>query len=127
MLLESHFKLLTCIGPSGAPTTVNISPIGNNSVRVQWSPPAGPGLVRDYRVFYTDGSTTNAPTVVGGAFTAAEVSGLTLGVQYSITVQAFADFPSPNSTAATIMLNGETKSRIAVDNLTAEYNNSYYS
>ena len=43
------------------------------------------------------------------------VRGLTLGVQYSITVQAFADFPSPNSTAATIMLNGETKSKSAVD------------
>ena len=116
MFLESHFKRLTCIGPSGAPTTVNVSPIGNNSVSVQWSPPAGPGLIRGYRVFYTDGSTTNAPTVVDGASnTAAMVRGLTLGVQYSITVQAFADFPSPNSTAATIMLNGETKSRTAVD------------
>ena len=124
MLLESHFKRLTCVGPSGAPTTVNVSPSGNNSVSVQWSPPAGPGLVRGYRVFYTDGSATNTLTVDS---TAAEVSGLTLGVQYSITVQAFADFPSPNSTAATIMLNCKTKSRIAVDNLTAEYNNSYYS
>ena len=82
---------------------------------MQWSPPAGPGLVRGYRVFYTDGSTTNTLTVDGASTTVAMVRGLTLGVQYSITVQAFADFPSPNSTAAAIMLNGETKSRIAVD------------
>ena len=82
---------------------------------MQWSPPAGPGLVRGYRVFYTDGSTTNALTVDGASTTVSMVRGLTLGVQYSITVQAFADFPSPNSTVATIMLNGETKSRIAVD------------
>ena len=114
-MLESHFKRLTCIGPSGAPTSVNVSPIGNNSVSVQWNPPAGPGLVRGYRVFYTDGSATNAQTVVGGALTTDEVSGLTLGVQYSITVQAFADFPSPNSTAATIMLNCKFKDWITFD------------
>ena len=63
-----------------------------------------------------DGSATNTLTADSASTTAAVVSGLTLGVQYSITVQAFADFPSPNSTAATIMLNGETKDRIAVDN-----------
>ena len=70
-----------------------------------WTPPAS-GVVEGYRVFYSaDGSTTNTLTV--GKVTTAVVRDLTLGVQYSITVQAFADFPSPNSTADTIMLNGE--------------------
>lgn len=101
-------SFLTCTAPSGAPTISNVSSIGNNSVHVQWSPPID-SLVRGYRVFYTDGSTTNTLTVGSALTTAAVVRGLTLGVQYSITVQAFADFPSPNSTADTIMLNGESK------------------
>ena len=102
---------LTCTAPSGAPTISNVSSIGNNSVSVRWSPPAD-GLVRGYRVFYTDGSTTNTLTVGSTMTTAAVVHGLTLGVQYSITVQAFADFPSPNSTADTITLNGKSKDQI---------------
>ena len=65
-------------------------------------------------MFYTTGSTTNTLTVDNASATSAEVSGLTLGVQYSITVQAFADFPSPNSTADSIMLNGKSKNIIAV-------------
>lgn len=62
-------------------------------------------------MFYTDGSTTNT---LNASTTAAVVHGLTLGVQYSITVQAFADFPSPNSTADIITLNGKSKNQIAV-------------
>ena len=106
---------LTCTAPSGAPTIVDISSIGNNSVSVRWSPPTG-GLVRGYRVFYTDGSTTNTLTVGNASTTAVVVHGLTLGVQYSITVQAFADFPSPHITADTIILDCGSNNRIAVNN-----------
>ena len=82
---------------------------------MRWSPPAAPArIVRGYRVFYTTGSVTNTLTVGNASATSAEVSGLTLGVQYSITVQAFADFPSPNSTADSIMLNGKSKNMNAV-------------
>ena len=91
-------------GPFGAPTNVSVQSIGNNSVRVSWSPPAGD--VVGYRVFYSDGSATNTLTV--NNVSTAVVGDLTLGVQYTITVQAFADFPSQNSTAYSIALMGET-------------------
>ena len=71
-------------------------------------------------MFYTNGPTTNTLVVGSGSATSAVVSGLTLGVQYSITVQAFADFPSQNSTASTIMLNGKSKDVIAVILLTVK-------
>lgn len=93
--------------PSGVPTITDVSSIGDNSVRVRWSPPAA-GLVRGYRVFYTDGSITTIQNISNASVTETVVRDLTLGVQYSITVQTFADFPSPNSTADTITLNGET-------------------
>jgi hypothetical protein len=89
---------------------------------VLWSPPAAPGLVGGYRVFYTDGSITNTLPVADASTTAAVVSGLTLGVQYSITVQAFADFPSPNSTADNITLNGKSKNQIAINSIIATVN-----
>ena len=54
---------------------------------------------------YTDGSATNTLTV--NNVSTAVIGDLTLGVQYTITVQAFADFPSQNSTADTIALLGE--------------------
>ena len=108
-VIRFHLHVIdhSCTAPSGAPNVVNVSSIGNNSVHVRWSPPAG-GPVRGYRVFYTEGSITNTLTVSNALTTATVVHDLTLGVQYSITVQAFADFPSPNSTAYDIMLNGET-------------------
>ena len=98
------FISLLSLAPSGAPTNVNLSPVGNNSVQVSWTPPAGD--VRGYRVFYSDGSLTRALSV--GNVDTGVVRDLSLGVEYSITVQAFADFPGPNSTADTVTLTGET-------------------
>ena len=89
-------------GTSSPPTSVLASSNGNNSVQVSWTPPTGD--VSGYRVFYRSGSVTNTLTV--GGVSSAVVGGLTLGVQYSIFVQAFADFPSQNSSATTITLNG---------------------
>ena len=71
---------------------------------MSWSPPAGD--VRGYRIFYSDSSVTRMLNTsnVGSAV----VGGLSLGVQYRFTVQAFADFPSPNSTEGTVTLTGKT-------------------
>ena len=104
MFLKS-FEIInfTLTGPSTAPTSVMASSNGNNSVQVSWTPPAGD--VRGYRVFYRNGSVTNTLTV--GDVSSAVVRELTLGVEYSIIVQAFADFPGQNSSTTTITLNGK--------------------
>ena len=99
-------SLSSCTGPSGAPMNVNVSSIGNSSVHVRWTPPAPAGVVRGYRVFYTASGRSDSKIVTVGDVTTAVVQGLTLDVQYSFTVQAFADFPNPNSSETTIMLNG---------------------
>ena len=92
--------------PSGAPAIVSVSSAGNNSVQVSWTP--SPGVVRGYRVFYRSNSTVTSTLTVSNVTTAV-VRDLTLGVRYNFTVQAFADFPSQNSSADTVMLTGEAK------------------
>ena len=92
--------------PSGAPAIVSISSVGNNSVEVSWTP--SPGVVRGYRVFYSSNSSVTSTLTVSNVTTAV-VHGLTLGVQYQFTVQTFADFPSQNSSADTVMLIGEAE------------------
>ena len=83
--------------------SVTVTSAGNNSVQVSWAPPSGD--VRGYRLFYTSGSVTR--TLAVGNVTSAVVRNVSLGVQYSFTVQAFADFPSQNSSVYTITVNGE--------------------
>ena len=92
--------------PSGTPAIVSVSSIGNSSVEVSWTP--SPGVVRGYRVFYSRNSTVTSALTVSNVTTAV-VRDLTLGVQYEFTVQAFADYPSQNSSADTVMLTGETE------------------
>ena len=93
---------------AGTPTGVTASRTGYTSGLVSWTAPSPPPA--GYEVFYQT-TFVNSSRLSGGNTSNTEVTltGLTLGVTYSIFVVAFGEegapvLPSDHSSAATMML-----------------------
>lgn len=92
--------------PVVSPSNVAVTPAGENRVRVSWTPTSE---TLHYVVTYESSTgERRSVTVPGMAADSAILEGLSVDVEYSITVQAFGDLPGPVSApAATITLTGK--------------------
>ena len=81
-----------------------LSPIGNSTVNVTWSPLTN---AWQYRVSYHSGSGNDLTTVTVNHSTTI-VRGLTAGVEYSIRIQGLGDLVGPISSLVTTTIQGRT-------------------
>ena len=89
--------------PSLPPGNVSRDPIGDNMVRVSWTPPTD---VTQYVVTYSSSLDNNTITINSGTTTSVTLENITVGVAYDITVQANGDIPGPISAPVSITLTG---------------------
>ena len=86
---------------ASAPTMVSLEQISATSVRVMWSPPSGGAQVAGYVVYYRTGS---SPGTESSSSTTADITGLTNGATYTISVEATSQHLSGESEEMTITL-----------------------
>ena len=106
VLLYSFFSYsphsLTAV-PSRPPGNVTAQAIGNNQVRVTWTPPAN---VSGYQVLTTTNTSSDVNSVNIEDPNAVEhiLGNLSVGVRYSISVIAYANLPSEQSAPVNVVL-----------------------
>ena len=84
------------------PTIVSLEQVSATTVRVEWSQPPGGASVTGYVLHYSDGSTDEGS--MSTSFTSADITGLTNGRTYSISVEATTLQLSGESTTQPITL-----------------------
>ena len=83
------------------PTIVSLEQVSATTVRVEWSQPSGGASVTGYTVHYSDGSTDRS---MSASSISADITGLTNGRTYSISVEAASEHLSGQSETMTIAL-----------------------
>ena len=73
---------------------------GATGIRVSWVPPTPLGDTTGYRIYYTDGDSSESVDVSGGSTDNYPLTGLQNGESYTISIVATSQhFPSDNITA----------------------------
>ena len=72
---------------AGDPTLTSLDQISPTTVRVTWSPPSGGATVTGYVVHYIGGASFRMRTVPSSS-TSTDITGLTSGFTYAISVEA---------------------------------------
>ena len=88
---------------ASAPTLESLEQISATSVRVMWSQPSGGAPVAGYEVHYRTGSSVTIKTEPPSS-TTTEITGLTDGLSYTISVEATSQHLSGESEEMTIKL-----------------------
>ena len=94
---------------AGNPTLTSLDQISSTTVRVTWSPPSGGTTVAGYVVHYRTGSSVRI-NHVSPSSTSTDLTGLTSGATYAISVEATSQHLSGESEEMTITLSELTYS-----------------
>ena len=87
---------------AGDPTLTSLDQISSTAVRVMWSPPSGGATVTGYLVHYRTDSSVG--TKYSCNSTSTDITGLTIGATYTISVEATSQHLSGESEVMTIEL-----------------------
>ena len=96
---------------AGDPTLTSLDQISPTTVRVTWSPPSGRATVTGYVVHYIGGGSVGTETVPSSP-TSTNITGLTSGATYTISVEATSQHLSGESEEMTIRLGELTYSSV---------------
>ena len=98
---------------AGYPTLTSLNQISSTTVRVTWNPPSGGATVTGYVVHYIGGSfrRKNVPS----SSTSTDITGLTSGFTYAISVEATSQHLSGESGVMTITLSELTYSNSDIE------------
>ena len=88
---------------AGDPTLTSLDQISSTAVRVTWNPTSGGATVTGYVVHYI-GSGSDGTKTVSPSFTSTDITGLTSGHTYTISVEATSQHLSGESEEVTISL-----------------------
>ena len=88
---------------AGDPTLTSLDQISPTTVTVTWSPPSVGATVTGYVVHYVGGSSFRMRTVPSPS-TSTDITGLTIGPTYAISVEATSQHLSGESGVMTIRL-----------------------
>ena len=106
--IKSKFMPSFHVSPvAGAPTLTPLDQISPTAVRVTWSPPSGGATVTGYVVHYIGG---NKMRTEPSSSTSTDITGLTNGYTYAISVEATSQHLSGESERMTITLSELTYS-----------------
>ena len=90
---------------SSAPTITSLEQISATAVRVEWSQPSEGATVTGYVVHYSDGDTNRTDNVAASS-TSSDITHLTSGLTYTISVEATSQHLSGESDEWTLTLGG---------------------
>ena len=88
---------------AGDPTLTALDQISPTTVRVIWSPPSGGTTVTGYVVHYIGGGSVGTETVSSSS-TSTDITGLTSGATYTISVEATSQYLSGESDEMNVTL-----------------------
>ena len=88
---------------AGDPTLTSLDQISSTAVRVTWSPPSGGATVTGYVVHYIGSGSVGTETEPSSS-TSTDITGLTSGATYTISVEATSQHLSGESKEMTITL-----------------------
>ena len=77
---------------TSAPSGLTAVQDGPTSILVSWSPPDPLGDTTGYRIDYTDGSSSDSVTVIGGSTDNHTLTGLQNGATYTISIIATSQY-----------------------------------
>ena len=86
------------------PTIMSLALVSATAVRVEWSQPSGGASVTGYVVHYSNNGVTNSVSGLSSYATSHEITGLTIGHTYSISVEATSEHLSGKSEPMTIVV-----------------------
>ena len=93
---------------AGDPTLTSLDQISSTAVRVMWNPPSGGATVTGYIVHYKTnssvGTNTSCSSTKSSSSTSTDITGLTSGAIYTISVEATSQHLSGESEEMTIAL-----------------------
>ena len=99
-----HTIIRIVVSPvAGDPTLTSLDQISSTTVRVTWSPPSGAATVTGYVVHYKTGSFVRI-NHVSPSSTSTDITGLTSGATYIISVEATSQHLSGESEEMSITL-----------------------
>ena len=99
---------------AGDPTLTSLDQISPTTVRVTWSPLSGGATVTGYVVHYIGGGSVGTETVSPSS-TSVDITGLTIGPPYAISVEATSQHLSGESGVMTITLSELTYSNSDIE------------
>ena len=76
---------------------------GLTSIRVSWSPPTPLGDTTGYRIYYSDGDSSDSVDVSGGSTDNYTLTGLVMGATYTISIEATSEHLPSESSVETII------------------------
>ena len=85
------------------PTIVSLVQVSATAVRVGWSQPSGGASETGYNIHYSSNGVTNSIYGLPSTSTSADITGLTNGHTYSISVEATSEHLSGESEPLTIV------------------------
>ena len=88
---------------AGDPTLTSLVQTSGTAVRVMWNPPSGGAAVTGYVVCYRAGSSVGTEAEPSSS-TSHDITGLTIGATYTISVEATSQHLSGKSEEMTISL-----------------------
>ena len=88
---------------ASAPIITSLQQLSPTVVRVEWSPPSGGASVTGYVVHYFDGTTNRSKNVIAST-TSSNITNLTKGQTYTISVEATSEHLSGESDNMSITL-----------------------
>ena len=106
ILLVYYYYIVT-----GDPTLTSLDQISPTAVIVTWSPPSGGATVTDYVVHYKTATSVRTKSVSSSS-TSTDISDLTIGATYTISVEATSQHLSGESEEMTIRLGKLTYSNV---------------
>ena len=98
---------------AGDPTLTSLDQISSTVVRVTWSLPSGGATVTGYVVHYRGGNFIGTETVSSSS-TSTDITGLTNGFTYAISVEATSQHLSGESEEMTISMSELTYSNSVI-------------
>ena len=94
------------------PVITSLESISSSSVRVEWSQPLGGATVTGYVVHYSDGDTDRIESVHASS-TSSLITGLTINITYTISVEATSEHLSGVSEVVEFNVNFTTPPTVA--------------
>ena len=88
MRLKCYYLFPLSLSPVASDPTVSLVQVSATTVRVEWSQPSGGASVTGYVVHYSSNGVTNSLSGLSSSATSYEITGLTNGCIYSISVEA---------------------------------------
>ena len=103
MFCIKMFSYLVCnyFPVTGIPTLTSLDQRSSTTVRVRWSPPSGGARVTSYVVHYRTSSSLTIKRISSSS-TSTDITGLTAGATYTISVEATSQHLSGESEEVTI-------------------------